>query len=200
MMEFTGDKGMMQVDESSEYKKGTCAWCQHEGEVFRDNSLCDDCDCDVVHCSICKCHQHIDNPCRHIFKTSNLDWRGSGINGEETDVDLKKSFFALLSQMPEDFPGALRQAIASEKFHTWFIAPLIGSSVIFTLYGIPRGYNDKTFEDAMVAACEREDASETKDGYDWLASLYNNQTPQANATTIAWVDEYVLSLSAKVST
>jgi hypothetical protein len=58
---------MTKAAQQSEWKKGTCRWCDKKGEVYRNNGLCDDCDSRVIHCTICKQDQHEDSHCRHVF-------------------------------------------------------------------------------------------------------------------------------------
>jgi hypothetical protein len=50
--------------------------------------------------------------------------------------------------------------------------------------------------DALVAACEREDededdGEEITDARLWLASLFDDKTPKANAETVQWIDEWL---------
>jgi hypothetical protein len=176
------------------YKVGKCDWCEDEGNVFEDNGLCDGCDSDVVYCTICECQVHVDNTCRHVFRDSDFEWTGSG--AYEPSDGVKASFFKLLDLMPDSFAHDLQAAIESERFHTWFIAPLIGDGVVLELYGMPRPDGKpvrRSWGDALIEIGEGESGEVTAEGYSWIASLYNDRTPDANSRTVAWLDEWIAS-------
>lgn len=174
----------------SDYTLGVCAWCSDETPVFRDNMLCEDCDCDTIECAICGDRQHRDSRCRHVFQTDNLEWNGSGV-GEPSD-DIKTAFLKLLSLMPGGFAPDLKTAIESGRFRTFVVAPLIGSGASMELAGMPDRdgrFMMYAWGDAMLKLGEGEHADDIADGYHWLASLYEKDTPTANSTTIRWLDE-----------
>lgn len=171
-----------------EFITGCCEWCGDEGEIYRDNHLCERCDNDTVHCSICDELQHRDDTCRHLFEDENFEWCGSG-TGHATD-SVKASFFALLQAMPATFSQDLRAAIDSSKFHTWLIAPMIGGGGVLQFYGMPCEASFKWGE-ALITLGEGDNAEDYADGYHWLASLFDDKTPEANAQTIQWIDEHV---------
>jgi hypothetical protein len=182
----------MSVADCDDYKGGTCRWCGDEGQVFADNDLCEDCDSNVCHCSICDEEQHYQSPCRHLFQDENFEWCGSGCRPDGDG--LKQPFFALLRHMPEGFADDLRTAIQSGEFHTWIVAPMIGGGGALYLYGMPDREGMWTLTDwgdALIEIGEGDAAEETVDGYRWLASLYNDKTPDANKTTVAWLDEWL---------
>lgn len=182
----------------SDYKLGTCRWCETEGEVFRDNSMCDDCDSNVVYCNICKCDQHYENSCRHVFQDENFEWCGSGLRWGPTD-DVKESFFKLLSFMPPAFPRDLRAAIRSGNFHTWLVAPMIGGGGCLSLYGMPDRHGRfmvNNWGKRILKLGEGEHAEIMADGYRWLACLYNRDTPRANRATVKWLDEWLAPVGA----
>ena len=184
---------MMSGDVESEDKTGICEWCGEEGMVYPDHNRCGECDRNIHHCLICRVDQHRDGGlCRHIFQDQNLEWHGSGIGAPNNDV--KESFFKLLTLMPEGFSADLRKTIRSGRFHTWFIAPLIGPGCLLQLHGMPDRdgrFMVHEWGDAIIAIAEGDTAEETSDGYQWLASLYDRETWQANHTTITWVDEWL---------
>jgi hypothetical protein len=174
-----------------DYKIGNCTWCGNQGEVFRDNGRCDDCDSNVVRCTICKQDQHYENHCRHVFQDQNFEWRGAGFAAEDTDM--KVPFLRLVGRMPAGFATDLRAAISSGRFYTWLLAPMIGGGGMLELHGMPdRDGRSTLFEwgRAMIRLGEGPHAEETADGYRWLASLYQRNTPKANLATIAWIDEW----------
>jgi hypothetical protein len=171
-----------------EFKTGVCEWCGHEGAVYADNSHCEDCDGDIIHCSICKQDQHIDSTCRHVFRDESLEWTGSG--GYSPSDEVKKSFIRLIASMPEGFAPDLRQAIAAEKFHTWIVAPMLGPGGFLSLYGTD---NSREWGEQILVFGESDHAELYADGYHWLVSLYNEMTPDANRITIGWIDEFVNS-------
>lgn len=175
------------------YKSGRCRWCRTEGEVYRDNMLCDTCDSDTVYCNVCRERQHYESKCRHVFQREGwAEWCGAGVN--PADQDLMVPFHRLLSAMGEDFARDLKSAIKSGKFHTWLVAPMIGSGGILTLYGMPfevrRGYGDRLIE---LGGSTR--ADELHDGYRWLVSLYDRSTLNANRSTIEWIDRWLWPLT-----
>jgi hypothetical protein len=172
----------------SDYKHGKCRWCEQEDEVFKDNDLCDDCDRNVAHCDVCDQDYHYHDPCRHIFQDAELQWQGSGIGAP--DDSIKVSFRTLMQRMPRDFADDLLAAIRSGEFFTWLIAPMIGGGGIMELHGIPyiRG---RHWGDCVLELGERSDAEGAEDGYHWLASLYKNDTREANKITMAWLAEFV---------
>lgn len=171
----------------SEYKKGTCTWCRDVGTVYADNNRCEDCDREVFRCTVCDQEYHRDDKCRHIFQDADYEWTGAG--GYIPSDTVKDSFFDLLTAMPDGFADALNQAIQSKKFHTWFVAPLIGGGAILTLYGMP-DHRERSWGDYLCKVLG-EDAEEIiQDGYRWLVSLCDDRTPTANRLTIGWISEW----------
>lgn len=175
----------MSIDPQSEYVEAECGWCGDWRDVFRDNDLCDDCDSRTVHCKICDCLVHEDDRCRHVFRDVNFEWTGSGARAPEENI--KTSLFRLLDAMPDEFAPNLRSAIKAGRFHTWMVAPLIGGGGVLILHGLQ---NSLIYGDAILEIGERDDAEELADGYRWLASLYDDQTPEASETTLRWLDEW----------
>lgn len=183
-----------------EYKEGDCEWCGNHGTVFADNGRCEQCDSDIFRCSICKDDQHVDDLCRHIFQDTNLEWCGSGVGIPTKKV--KQSFLALLGLMPDGFAADLRKAIRSGRFHTWLVAPLIGSGGCLSLYGMPnRGdqFMVHKWGDDLINIGSGDRAEEMADGYHWLVSLYDRKTPKANQLTISWINGWIKSHSHAVS-
>jgi hypothetical protein len=178
------------VSGASEFKKGTCGWCEAEGEVYRDNSLCDRCDSDVVFCSVCKERQHADHqPCRHVFQDRHGQWVGSGY---VTEPNIRVSFHDLLDAMPVSFASDLRKAIRSGGFYTWIIAPLIGGGGLLELNGMDYRLG-RSYGDAVLRLGQEThyDDHSVSDGWHWLASLYKRSTRGANKTTVQWIDEWL---------
>lgn len=178
----------------SEFKKGTCAWCSDETTVYRDNSLCEQCDSDTVECGICGARQHYESKCRHVFQDADLDWAGAGVRAELTDAS-KRGLFKLLDLMPEGFAGELRVAIRSGRFYTWFTAPLIGGGAMMQLNGMGDYSRSRMWGDRLVEVGESDEtAEETADGYHWLASLYKRDTLRANNRTLDAINEWLLKI------
>jgi hypothetical protein len=44
---------------------------------------------------------------------------------------------------------------------------------------------------ALLRLGGADQAEETADGYHWLASLYQDDTPEANTITITWINEFL---------
>ena len=178
----------------SDFKIGTCKWCEDKGEVYRDNGLCDDCDSHTVYCAICRDRQG-DDRCRHIFQDQHFEWRGAGFG--PNDREMQAPFHRLLSAMGEDFARDLKEAINSGKFYTWLIAPMIGGGGILELHGMLRrdGVSWTDYGRQLIKLGEGDRADELADGYHWLASLYERKTTKANRTTVAWIDQWLWPLS-----
>lgn len=180
----------------SDYKLGTCKWCETKGDVFKDSLLCDYCDSDTVYCSICKSRTSYESKCRHVFQDNWCEWHGSGIDGR--DDRMLVPFKRFLSVMGEEFARDLKSAIQSKKFHTWIVAPMIGGGGILSLYGMPDRDGRHMLHDwgdKIIELGEGPRAEELSDGYHWLASLYNDKTPVANRTTIFWIDQWLWPLT-----
>jgi hypothetical protein len=175
------------------YKIGKCKWCRSDGEVYRDNSLCEECDSRTVYCLVCRERSHEDYACRHVFKSDDCGWHGSGY--DPSDKDMMRPFHRLLSVMGEDFARDLKSAIKSGKFHTWMVAPMIGSGGMLTLYGMPSEIR-RDYEDRLVELGQSERADELHDGYRWLVSLYDRSTTKANRSTIEWIDRWLWPFAA----
>lgn len=171
-----------------DHKLGICKWCETEGDVFRDNLYCDDCDSNICRCSVCKQDYHYENTCRHIFQDEDFEWRGAGVRA--SDEDMRAPFHRLLSAMGEDFARDLKRAIRSGEFYTWMVAPMIGGGGHLSLYGMPHGYGDR-----LVKLGESDGAEVLSDGYRWLVSLYKRNTTIANRATIAWIDRWLWPLT-----
>lgn len=177
---------------TTDHRKGKCCWCGADGEVFKDNGLCDDCDSQTIHCGICRCRQGSDNHCRHVFQDRWFEWSGAGV-GYATDAT-KRAFMELLTLMPDGFAADLREAVGGGKFHTWIVAPLIGGGGTLELHGMPARDGRSMFHawgDEMIALGQRDDAEKTADGYHWLASLFERKTRAANKWTVEWIDEWL---------
>jgi hypothetical protein len=179
----------------NDMKTGICRRCEEQREVYPDTGLCEECDGDVIRCKICRSEEDADNHCRHVFQNQDFEWCGSGVGwlpGERTGIRL--SFFALLDLMPAGFAADLRTAIRSGKFHTWFMAPLIGCGGVMEMHGMPDRDGRSMFTawgDRMFEIGVSEDAEMTADGYHWLASLFDRKTKRANQLTVAWIDEWL---------
>lgn len=185
---------MTAAEMDTEYRTGTCEWCGGEGDVFRDNSLCDRCDAATFHCAICDERYHEDDLCRHISQDSNFEWIGSGVQDAPSD-ETRKSLLQLFDLLPYSFASDLRKAIRSGRFHTFFVAGLVGQGIDLTLYGMPdrtgRRWMEREWGDALVRVGQGPRAEETSDGYSWLASLYDTDTLEANAATVEVIDEFL---------
>lgn len=162
---------------------GACTRCGENCIIDKATKRCDDCDGQFVHCNICDEEQHEDDTCRHVFQDRIFTWQGSGaMSGDDSGV--KESFLLLVKKMPQGFAEALAPAIAQEKFYSFLSAPLIGSGGHMELHGLPRGFGE-----AMVELGSGDDADAMGDGYKWLASLYQEKTPEANTLTLEWLKE-----------
>jgi hypothetical protein len=171
-------------------KLGTCSWCGKEATpIFAENEYCEECDVNVTHCAVCDADCHADDPCRHVFLDENYDWQGSGI-GDPGD-NIKKSFQLLLKLMGRIFATDIRHAIAGGRFYTWLMAPLIGSGGTLSLYGIEDVLSEHGYGEQLIKLGQGEQADELSDGYHWMASLYKNDTNEANNITISWIDAFL---------
>lgn len=180
----------------SDYITGKCVWCGNEGDLFKDNLRCDDCDSNVCRCSICRQDFNRDYTCRHIFQDENFEWRGAGVRPDDQEMRLPVHRF--LSAMGEDFARDLKVAVSSGKFHTWFVAPMIGGGGLISLYGMPDRDGQRmvnAWGDKLIELCEGPQAEQLHDGYRWLASLYNRSTREANRTTVAFIDRWLWPLT-----
>lgn len=177
---------------ASDYKLGTCKWCSTEGDVFRDNMLCDDCDSHTVVCGICKQRRGEYSKCRHVFQDQHFEWRGAGF--DPTDAEMMVPFHRLLSAMGEEFARDLKAAIKSRKFYTWLVAPMIGGGGTLTLYGMPERDGELmmfAWGNRLLDLGQGGRAEALSDGYHWLVSLYQGSTTKANRTTITWIDRWL---------
>lgn len=177
----------------SDYKIGKCRWCEIRGSMWRDTRYCEDCEINIIYCSVCKEDVHIDNKCRHVFRDDNYEWHGAG--ADVKGAALKPSFWKLLDLMPAGFAADLQIAIRSGRFHTWMMAPLIGGGGSLKLNGMPpRGGKSMLFEwgDHLIEIGGGDHAEKTANGYCWLVSLYDNSTSEANHTTIAWIEDWFM--------
>jgi hypothetical protein len=171
---------------------GNCAWCEREAvEIFDDNKLCAECDGRIVYCQICDELVCEDDLCRHLFRNDNYEWSGSG-SRIDADTSVKKSFQSMLASMPEEFAAELREAILSGKFYTWLTMPLIGSGAILDLNGMMKGL---AYGRILLEIGRREDqvSERLRCGFQWMASLYENATTNANKITIEWIDSFLTS-------
>jgi hypothetical protein len=179
--------------ELEEYEKvGTCEHCGESDIVIgKEDERCDECSGRFIHCDICDEEQFDEHPCRHVFRDENFEWQGSGVWVNEA---LKPTVFKLFDLMPAGFPSDLKVAILSGKFYTFLSAPMIGSGGSLTMNGMPDRdgkFMVLAWGSEMIKVGEGEHAEETADAYHWLASLYQDRTPEANAATITWIDEYL---------
>lgn len=180
------------IEALSDMRNGTCKWCRTKNTlVFRDNRLCEDCESRTIYCSICRARCSEDSKCRHVFYADYCCWSGAGVypNG---DPDMKRPVHRLLSALGEDFARDLIAAISSGKFHTWFVAPMIGGGGIITLYGMPP---EKDWGEAICDMQERANAETLVNGYKWLVSLYDRDTLRANRATVGWIEEWLWPFS-----
>lgn len=184
----------------SDYKIGICKWCSVKGDVFKDNSLCDDCDSNTIICRVCHDRQNWDNKCRHVFQDEEFQWRGAGV--DPCDQEMREPFHRLLSVMGEEFARDLKDAIKSRQFYTWLVAPMIGGGGCLSLYGMPQRDDQwlaSEYGDKLIKLGQSERADDLSDGYYWLVSLYKGNTTKANRTTIAWIDRWLWPLTPSVN-
>lgn len=175
-----------------EYKDGPCEWCGNDGAVYADNGRCEQCDSDVIRCSICDEDRHVGDLCRHVWRDENWEWQGSGADAPNENT--KAAFIKLLSLVPPEFTASLRDAVDAGRFHTWLVAPMIGGGGNLSLYGMKDADGrDASYKwgGAMIEIGEGDDAEDTAGGYRWLASLYEDKTPDANRITLAWIDDFL---------
>lgn len=175
--------------------KWECSWCGDDDIDRRDEDgeLCEQCYHDTIICTICNDRVHYESKCRHVFQDSGFIWQGSGA-GYDPDDSVKDSVILYVSRMPFEFAAELRDAIASGRFHTWFVAPLIGGGGLFYLNGVnKRGREAASWWGQHFCNVKENDPDndDLDDAYGWLASLYEKKTPKANALTIAWLDEFI---------
>ena len=172
---------------------GTCEWCHDENvPVYIDSKRCEDCDYRFTFCSICKEEQFEDDHCRHIFLSDN-GWAGSGGDQEETKRCVKVSFLVFLSGMPRGFAEELKGAIQSGQFSTFTYGSLLGTDEV-QLNGFPyEGLlpNSFKYSSDILKLGDSDIAEQSADGWYWLVSLFENETPEANALTIQWIDEFI---------
>lgn len=175
---------------ASDFKQGTCAWCGDDTEVYRDNDHCERCDSDTIYCHVCRCREHYENKCRHVFQDQHLQWSGAG-TGMMPERNVRRSFLDPLDAMPNGFVTDLRKAIRSGKFFTWIIAPIIGGGGILELNGMDYAVGTK-YGDAILQLGEGcTDGDGLADGYRWLASLYKRSTKFGNNITLRWIAEWM---------
>lgn len=180
----------------TDYRSGTCKWCGDPGKVFCDNGLCDTCDRDTIYCRVCRCLQHCDSKCRHVFQDEWFEWRGAGVY--PADKEMMIPVHRLLSAMGEEFARDLKAAIDSRKFYTWSISPMIGGGGILEVNGMPERDGVRTTQlwgDRLIELGESDRADQFADGYRWLVSLYKSKTTKANRTTINWIDQWLWPFS-----
>jgi hypothetical protein len=175
--------------ENEDQKLGTCSWCHKENVLIYSNEYCEDCDSEIYHCLICNADYTSDDCCRHLFRDRDYEWSGSGA-GEPSET-VKRSFLLLLALMPDNFALEVAGAIKAGKFHTWLIAPLIGSGGLLELNGTKDYERNWDLGNALLRLGGADQAEETADGYHWLASLYQDDTPEANTITITWINEFL---------
>lgn len=169
---------------------GECAYCGAHTEIFTDSQFCEDCDTEHHYCCICKTYEHENDPCRHLHQNEHCEWIGSGTGG--ADEFVQKSFVAMLSLMPRGFATELRDAIDREKFHTWFVAPLIGGGGPLHLKGMPWRHAYE-WGRMLVDIGSGDHAGGTSDGFNWLASLYDGDTHDANRVTVSWINQHLVA-------
>lgn len=169
---------------------GECACCGTRAQIFTDSHLCEDCDVEHHYCCICKTYEHEDDPCRHLYQNEHCEWIGSGTGG--ADEFVQKSFMAMLGLMPRGFAAELRAAIDRGEFHTWFVAPLIGGGGKLHLRGLPWGQACE-WGRMLVDIGSGDHAGGTSDGFNWLVSLYDGDTRDANRLTVSWIDQHLVA-------
>lgn len=152
------------------------------GQDLLDWLQCRGIESDAVHCGVCRDWLPEDDACRHVFWCDG-EWAGSGIGPPDDGV--RASLFKLLDALSAEFSADLRKAILSGRFHTWLVAPLIGSGGDLTMHGMPYKWGS-----ALMKLEGAEDAEDYAQAYRWLASLYDNETKAANRATIAIIDAW----------
>jgi hypothetical protein len=176
------------MDELTEDQKiGTCSWC-HEKKVliYKDTKRCDSCDNRFTYCEICEEEQFEDDHCRHLFWSEGYGWSGSGTTNTDYD-SIKASLLKLLQFMPSGFAAELRTAILSNEFRTFTIGSLLRIDCV-ELEGF---HPSLKYSKKLIDLESSDHAEETADGYNWLASLCESDTAEANALTIKWIEEFL---------
>jgi|GEM_PF-6261165 hypothetical protein len=165
---------------------GTCEWCHDENvPIYKETDRCETCEEHFIYCSVCKEEQFEDDPCRHIFWTDS-GWSGSG--GEYSETEIRASLIALIQPMPQGFAQDLKAAIQSGKFRTFTIGCMFGSVSIIELHGLKYA---SQYSRELIALGKSDLAEQSSDGWNWLVSLEEDKTTEANALTIKWIDEFI---------
>lgn len=182
--------------------------CSHCGDI-RDDLLpteagdlrCAECDTQFQLCSICEEEQHEDDTCRHLFYDrwhGSCEWLGSGswrVHDAHWMARIKQGVFHLLSAVP--FARQIRAGILAGEFYLFIISPLIGRPSL-EVNGLRQPDGTRLFcsfdvgervMEAMEADCD--DKQYVNIAAHWLLSLYKDQTPEANAITVSWIEEYL---------
>jgi hypothetical protein len=177
----------MEDPESGYTKIGTCSWCHKENVlIYKDSERCENCDDRFTYCEICNEDQFEDDLCRHIFWSENYGWSGSGSSNADHD-SIKSSLLKLLRFMPSGFAEDLKKAIQSKEFRTFTIGSMLGIDCV-ELYGM---HPSLKYSHELLDLGSSDNAEETADGYGWLVTLCEDDTPEANVLTITWIDEFL---------
>lgn len=163
-----------------------CECCDKEYPPAEDHGdlldgICEDCESGYVVCNICKERQDDDDTCRHVFWSEGI-WYGSG-SYEDPPEEFKASLSVVLDKT--DLVYELRRAITNGTFYLFFHGSMLGPEWM-DCYADGRNYGHRFTDDL---AYEQEEAM--GDGVGWLTSLYKDETPEANAVTVGWIDEHL---------
>lgn len=169
-----------------------CERCGKETEDVIDG-LCEDCEQEMVYCSVCDEHLDEDEACfrhRHVFYDDGL-WLGTG--GEDTEdrlPQIKASFLALLKKTGMAIPlrdTIRRNEMGFETIH--FHGSMLGSPGLWCYLRADDSKHGRDYGDALPARMTSEEEESLAYGVQWLIGLDNDKTPAANEMTLAWIDE-----------
>lgn len=181
----------------------TCDECgEMKPDVFQ--GLCDECSEESVFCRLCDCWQDDDGHCRHVFRASDGCWHGSGADHYDPEF-VKPGVLRWLDKFSqcvgwESFYGhtgnlidLIEDAISGGHFHTFFHG-FIGEIKALTLCwgnGVFAELGSRQMAKWYDEAIRDWDVEcEMRDGYGWLQSLYESETPEANVMTAEWIREW----------
>jgi hypothetical protein len=201
------------VARSKAKKAARCDVCDAAENV--DDGLCEDCEENAVHCSVCeRWYSRDGDECRHLHWTD-CGYLGSGACDLD-DEYVKQDFFALLdllhrieirrSDSLDDYPDLITGVeveVRENAFFTRYEGYLLSvPDLVFyrerpdlprdngEVQALPfaRIYGGRVY-DASLRNTPREDGR-VEDGWGWLTSLGAGDTKEANRKTVQWIREW----------
>lgn len=156
--------------------KKECRFCGEKTIVYRDTTLCEDCDSDSVWCSVCRDRFPDDSTCRHLQRMDWGEWGGVG-GGDMGESEIAKWIRGCMW----DVAGALgwrdsqllSRSFREHKYKFFYSDSLLGGSMrLHLIFGALEFEESIGLQENLQQWCNWMYRNVDRDEFTLVASIY----------------------------